>query len=341
MMPFLLVALVGCGSESQKPGKKIEERPSVIVETVSEAESDRVVARGVTRFLRSPSLSFKASGIVASVDVDRGDYVRAGQIVARLNRIETDASENQAKADYDLAARDFDRAKKVFDQGFLTVAAMDAAQSRLDRARAGLSAARFNAQSSTLRAPADGIVLERNVEPGETVASGTPLFTIGAAKSGFVADVFVPLRDIGRLRKGGTCALAASGSDSVSLNGRILSIGIDGDAVSGGYPVRISLPIDRGVRAGVPILARCTASDQDSGNTSIPISALLSGRADQGTVFVVGADGVARQRPVVTSGIRGDRIVVTSGLKAGERVVTVGAAYLADGTKVTLFKGQE
>jgi multidrug efflux pump subunit AcrA (membrane-fusion protein) len=66
----------------------------------------------------------------------------------------------------------------------------------------------------------------------------------------------------------------------------------------------------------------------------VPTLSLLDGRADQGVVFVVDTDNVARRRSVQTAGIERDGVLVISGLEAGERVVAAGAAYVRDGEPV-------
>jgi len=68
----------------------------------------------------------------------------------------------------------------------------------------------------------------------------------------------------------------------------------------------------------------------------VPALALLDARADQGTVFVIDAEGVARRRSVRTAGVTQNGVLIVEGLNPGERVVSAGAAYVRDGEPVRI-----
>lgn len=68
----------------------------------------------------------------------------------------------------------------------------------------------------------------------------------------------------------------------------------------------------------------------------MPTLALLDARADQGVVFVVDTNNVARRRPVRTSGVTQDGVLVVEGLTPGDRIVSAGAAYVTDGASVRI-----
>jgi hypothetical protein len=77
------------------------------------------------------------------------------------------------------------------------------------------------------------------------------------------------------------------------------------------------------------------AASRRSTLTHIPIAALIEGRGDQASVFVL--DGaVARKRAVMVAFFNGERVALTTGLKPDERVITEGALYLQDGDRVRI-----
>jgi multidrug efflux pump subunit AcrA (membrane-fusion protein) len=71
----------------------------------------------------------------------------------------------------------------------------------------------------------------------------------------------------------------------------------------------------------------------------VPTLSLLDARADQGVVFVVDAEGVARRRAVRTAGVTQEGVLVVEGLDAGDRVIAAGAAYVRDGESVRITAG--
>ena len=137
-------------------------------------------------------------GRVTSVTVDAGDFVRAGQVLAYVDQgvqqqqaASADANIRVAQADLDLAAANLDRALQLVDRGFISRADVDRLTATRDAARARVQVARAQRgelQARTTRlnvvAPAAGLVLERNVEPGQTIGGPGTLFVIarGAAR---------------------------------------------------------------------------------------------------------------------------------------------------------------
>src|SRR5690606_21889496 len=132
-------------------------------------------------------------GRVVSVLVEPGDWVRAGEPLLVIDRsVQTQQAQSAAaqievaKADAELAQSNLDRALQLVDRGFISKADVDRLTATRDAARARVQVAEAQYRELLARnarlnivAPAAGLVLEREVEPGQVVgAGGTPLFTI-------------------------------------------------------------------------------------------------------------------------------------------------------------------
>lgn len=156
----------------------------------------------------------------------RIEQARAAVAAADAQVAQQQAGLAQAQANVELAQAEFNRQKFLFDRGIAAQAALDAAQAQLTTAEAGVRTARAQIRSAgagvaqqqaalranqvergrtVIRSPVDGVIIDRQIEPGQTVASGlnvAVLFTVAQDLSRLQAEVLVDEADIGRVREG-------------------------------------------------------------------------------------------------------------------------------------------
>lgn len=203
-------------------------------EAVQRGEIVRSVsASGTLEALVTVQVGSQISGQVTQVLVDYNDHVRKGQVLAVLDPQnqrsaveQTQAAINaaqanvaQAQAQVALAQAEFDRQKFLFDRGIIAQAALDTANAALRTSRAAVTQAQaqVNQQRAALRAdqatlgrttivaPIDGVIIDRQIEPGQTVASGlnvAVLFTLAQDLSQVQALIKVDEADIGSVKVG-------------------------------------------------------------------------------------------------------------------------------------------
>jgi len=192
-----------------------------------------VVAVGKVEPKDTVAIGSELSGIVKDVLVDVNDHVKAGQTLATLDTSLLEAQAQQARAQVQsaqagvvqararaaaakltldrtqslsdtLATSDasLDDAKSAWEQAD---AAVSVARAQLAQARASRDAAEVNLKKAVIKSPIDGVVLERNVEPGQAVVSAlqaATLFSVAADLSQMTVSVEVDEADIGRLKSG-------------------------------------------------------------------------------------------------------------------------------------------
>lgn len=192
-----------------------------------------VSASGKLEALVTVEVGSQISGQVTQVLVDYNDRVRKGEVLAILDpqtqrsAVEqsqaaiaaANASVAQAQANVQLAQAEYDRQKFLFDRGIIAQAALDTASATLATARASVRSAQAQVQQqqanlrsnqanlgrTTITAPIDGVVIDRQIEPGQTVASGlnvAVLFTLAQDLSRVQALINVDEADIGSVRVG-------------------------------------------------------------------------------------------------------------------------------------------
>jgi len=283
-------------------------------------------------------------GMIARVVVEPGDWVRAGQPLAVIERsvqsqeaASLAASIRVARADAALAQAELDRAAQLVDRGFISkadldrkTATRDAARARVAVARAQYDQARARIGRLDIRSPAAGLVLTRNVEAGQVVGPGNgALFRIA---QGGEMELHAKLadQDLARISVGSPAEVTPVGV-SRSFSGKVWQISpvIDPETRQG--VVRISLAFDPALRPGGFAAARITSGALVA--PLLPESAVLSSERDH-YVYIVGPGGRVQQRPVTTGDVSEKGITILSGLSGKEQVVLSAGAFLSPGDRI-------
>lgn len=306
----------------------------------------RVVATGTLAARRElPVGSAGEGGQVERVLVEPGDWVRAGQILAVIDRsVQTQqqaslaAQVQVALADARLAQANLDRALQLVDRGFISkadvdrlTATRDVAAARVKVAQAQLGEIQARTRRLNIVAPAAGLVLERKVEPGQVVSSGSGvLFSIAqGGEMELLADLSED--DLAKIAVGQSASVTPVGSDR-SFAGEIWQISPVITPQNRLGKVRIAIPFDPQLRPGGFANAAITSGTTVA--SLLPEATVLSD--DKGSyVFVVGKDNKVKRRDVRTGAITPNGIAVVAGLSGNERIVKRAGAFLADGESVT------
>jgi RND family efflux transporter MFP subunit len=283
-------------------------------------------------------------GQVSQVLVEPGQWVKAGQVLAVIDRsvqvqeeAGLSAQTQVAAADARLAQSNLDRALRLVDRGFISkadvdrlTATRDAANARVGVARAQLGETQARTRRLNIVAPEAGLVLERKVEPGQVVSSGTGvLFRL--AKGGEM-EMLARLSedDLAKLATGVGAEVTPVGSDR-AFAGQVwqLSPVIDPQTRQG--TARVALAYAPELRPGGFASAKIRAGSIVA--PLLPESAVLSD-AKGNYVYVIGADNKVARRDVKTGSLTNDGIAVTEGLSGSEKVVLRAGAFLSPGETV-------
>lgn len=237
------------------------------------------------------------SGIVARVYVDNNDAVRAGQILARLDASKLDAQARQASAAVEAArarVREaeatlvesrlaFTRTRELYAAELVAQSNLDGAEASFHRAEASVASARAQAAQSeatlnaietdltkaAIRSPVDGVVLSRNVEPGQTVAASFQapvLFRIAQDLRRMELHVDVDEADVSRVGKGQEATFTVDAYPDRSFPATIREVSFASKAVEGVVTYEAVLDVDNGdllLRPGMTATADITVERID------------------------------------------------------------------------------
>ena len=295
-----------------------------------------VLVSGVVEPIRSVGINSQLSGAIMAVDVQEGDVVRTGTVLARLDDRELRAQVASAEAAYEVAAATFQRSEQLRARQVITAAEYDRDRAALAAAEAQLAQLRTRLDYTTVRAPINGIITEKRVEAGDIVGAQTRLFTIAVTDT-MVVRVQVSELDVVELRPGATVSVVLDAYPDRRIDGRIRRIFPSADPATRLVPVEVALQGEAASIARAGFLARVDLTLGARSNVLLVPAAAIVGDADAPAVFVH-EDGIARRRSVRTGATSEGRVEILSGLAAGEAVITLGNNTLRDGMQVRVVE---
>jgi HlyD family secretion protein len=283
-------------------------------------------------------------GMISAVHVQPGQWVRAGQALASIDRSVQSRQTQQlaaqvqvARADAALAQNELDRAQALAGRGFISKAeidrkraARDAASARVRVAEASLAESRARIGRLDVRAPAAGLVLERNVEPGQVVSAGSPALFRVARGGEMELRAQLSESDLVALPVGSPASVTPVGSTR-SFTGSVWQISPVVNQQNRQGIARIALAYEPTLRPGGFASVSIVAGSQDA--PVLPESAIQSD--DKGNfVYVIEKGNRAQRRPVKTGTVTPAGIAVVEGLNGNEQIVLRAGGFLNPGDKV-------
>lgn len=351
-MLLTVSAVSACSEETVEPAERIRAiKPYYVVEP---AGGDVRRYSGTISASNSSALSFSISGTVQSVEVDQGDRVTSGQVLATLDpqSFALDVSAAQSELQSAIAAMEeselnLDRQRQLYERGWVAEAALDQATAAFDAARGQVSLARSrlglaerDRANTRLTAPFDGVISMRDVEPFTEVSAGRTVFLINS-EGALEVDLSVPDSVVGRLTVGAPVAFETSTVPGCGCTGRVTAIGVAAEAANTVDVTAAILEGPQGLLPGMAVEASLALSDgSDAGGFMVPLVAIAPGdEAAQGYVFKFdAAAGVVNRVPIAGEGVvSGNLISVSEGLEAGDIIAAAGVSFLRDGQAVVLL----
>ena len=352
---FSIICLTACSEQPTVEQENIRPIDWITVQAKPIEQVRRLA--GTVEPVETANLSFLVGGKVANVDVVLGQEVTVGQTLAKLdqrsfslNYQSAEAQLQQANAAFEEAQNEYNRYAELVKERVLsqsgfdnakaayesTLSARNVAQTRLDLSLKDM-------QDSTLRAPYEGVITRRMVEPSQQISPGQTVFEI-EGQDGLEVQISVPETLIQMISVGGILPIHFPALPGETINGVVSEVGVRAETANA-FPVTLVLANSPSqLRAGMT--AEVDVSYQGHGRTGysgnavlIPLSAVGADIGQGGYVFVYDVDsGTVKRTPIQTENLLDNTLYVSSGLKPGDIIAIAGVSFLRDGQKVTLLE---
>lgn len=334
---LLVILLVACNSKRTDPEPILRR---VKIETLQMADTLTVRSYpGILKEAGEIKLAFRVGGPIAEIAVREGDYVRAGQLIARIDPRDYEVQLEVAQAQYDQVVAEAGRVKELHSRQSIAGNDYDKAVSGERMVAARLKNARDQLQDTRLLAPVSGYIQEVNFTTTELIDAGMPVASL-LDVSRYLVEVEVPV------------SLFIQRQDIQKVTGRQTSVSKDSfplillefsKKASFNQLYKLHLALDPAIRPGLSpgmdMQVYISLRSQEKKEVCVPLSALFN-KEGKYMVWVYNHDDqVVREREVETGDLTGEgRIGISKGLQAGEAVVVAGVNMLSDGQKVQVLE---
>lgn len=293
-------------------------------------------------------LAFRVGGKISACDVNLGDSVHGGQVLARLEPTDYQlatqggaANEAQAHSAAILAEADLKRYRSLREKGFVSAAALDQKQAAADAARAALDAMQSHSGEqqrklgyTSLTADGDGVITALNCNPGQVVNAGQPV--LGFARNGAKEiAVSVPEAGLTEFRSAKNFHIELNAQPGKSWHGALRELSAGADPATRTYAARIAVKdADAAMQLGMS--ATVAVQPPSSQVMRLPLAAVVSRDGAPG-VWTLDGNATIHRTTITLAGVEDDSVRVASGLNSGDVVVVAGANLLREGEKVKLL----
>ena len=341
---------LSCSPSNDKENKVPPKKPVPVVVMEIKTQDFPLIIESAGRLAanREVTLAAEVGGVVEACLTDMGDKVKSGQVLVCISPVdyelglkEANANLRAVQARLDAATKTYKRSEalmpqKVISEDFYEKSKMEykAAQAALAQAQAMVDIAKERVRKTEIVAPFSGLVAERKVEHGQTVAAGLPVVTV--VDLDYVrVKIHLAESDYIRVDKNDPVVVTFEAYPEKQYIGKIDRIGVKADEKTNTFDVEILIENpDLKLKAGLTGRVRIT-SDVIPNAILIPQGAVLYKEKTR-EVFVADSNNRAQPREIKLGRTKGSQIQVLEGLVPGDRLIVTGGQYLSSGDKITI-----
>ncbi|MDH4480028.1 MAG: efflux RND transporter periplasmic adaptor subunit [Rhodoferax sp.] len=342
--------LIVAQQESQKSRTAVQLAATDVVTVQTVVLSQGLPISGQTKAVNTAFVKARVAGELQDLQVREGDFLQAGQVIARIDSTEYTARLRQAqqqaqaaKAQVDIAQRSFDNNRALVDQGFISKTGLDASASNLAAAQASFSAAQSGAdvlqkalEDTVLRAPIAGQVAQRLAQSGERVGVDSRIVEIVDVRR-LELEATVGAAEALQVSVGQTAQLRFEGATEL-VAARVVRMNPSATPGSRAVTVYLALSGNEALRQG--LYAQGLLATGSLSALALPLSAV---RTDKPAPYVQMLEGDRVRHVPVVLGARGESnqqtMVAVSGLPEGAKVLIGGVGPMLADTLISLNGG--
>lgn len=341
----------GGASAGGRPPQTLTLSPTDVSVARATGIVDGVPITGSLRPIETIAVRARLEGDLQGVYAREGDFVRAGQLLARFESIEQESGLQSANADRAAAQADLSTAEwnlkqseDLFKAGAIAEGELRNARNAVVTARARLAAAnsRLRTSSSTTRdtrvlAPASGVIEKRMVQNGEHISRGAQMFSM-VRNDVLELAAAVPERLANSVLPGQSVQFLANGR---SIAGKVSRVSPTVDPLSRSVTVYVQVPNSNGALKGGTFATGSVLARTIANAIVVPSSAVR--QTADGKSLVYRIERGSLDTAAVETGVRDEQagiVQVTSGLSAGDSVVSGNVGSLAKGMKVQIVSAK-
>ena len=340
LLSFFFIAYLtisSCGKNGQSKDLDKKDITAIPVEVSTAEIGDIAAVFSGTATLEAENeatVVAKAPGVVKKILVEEGNYVKQGQILARLDDEQQVYKLKQAKANLNKLQNEYERSKGLYEKNLISADAFDKVKYDFDAAKASYDLADLDLKYAAIRAPIGGVVSNRFIKVGNMIQLNQETFRITDFDP-LNAVLFVPERHLNKLAKGQNVKIGVDALANYSFEGIIDRISPVVDPQSGTFKVT-AIVRDPENKLKPGMFGRLNIIyDVHAQTLLVPKEAVMT-EDKESSVFVI-QDTLALRRMVKIGYINTTHLEIIDGLQMGDTIVTIGQSSLKDSARVEVI----
>lgn len=331
------VLLQGCMDKvnGEEDKDEAEQALAIPVEAATVTSNDMAARYSGTATLEADKQAVVVSqitGVVLELNAEEADFVKAGQVLATVEKNRYALEVERANATLKRLQTDLQRKKELFAKELVSTEDFERVSAEYDAQKAAYDLAKLELQYTSIQAPISGYISERMIRVGNLVTVNQPVFRITSYVP-LLAVLHVPERELRVLSKGLPVKMSVDAWPGESFTGEVIRISPVVDTTTGTFRVTAQI-LDHGQMLKPGLFGRAEIIyDLHKDVPVIPRSAVIT-EDNLSHVFVINEDGSASRRGIELGFEDKGLIEVLDGLAKGDIVVTAGKGSLSDGTQV-------
>ena len=294
----------------------------------------------------SSTLTFQVGGLLQSLPVREGQFIRKGGVIGVLDKRRYNNAVASARAEYANAQSEYQSAVRLLEEDAIARIAVNQRRAKRDIAKANLDSTLKDLADTTLRAPFSGVVATKHATRFENIQPNQEVVTLQSTGE-VEAAVNVPSNIVARINqtRDSQAYILLNTAPDVRIPGQFRSAATQADTQTQTFRVKFAFTPPPGLNVlpgmtGSVIGSRELITDGKSeAQISVPLGAVQA-EGKKRFVWVVNKKTMkVKKRAVQVAEDVGEEVSIVSGLKAGETIVAAGAAYLHDDMKIRPYEG--
>ena len=353
VLGLLLVALFMSCKEEKK-----DEKPPVRPVSYQEVgflggESTRTFS-GTANTDKVIKLSFRNNGIITEFNLNIGQTVEKGQLLAKLDNVQSRlnyensrSSLNSAKSQRNTAKLNLDRVRSLYEKGSTSLSDYEAAKNQhrtavdtYESAKRSVAIQQEQIRYGYIYAPENGVIAAVNAEIEENVTTGQNIAVLNAGID-MQIELGIPENIINQVEKGMTVAINMSSLEDKIFSGQITEVSPSINPNTSTYPVRVKITNpSKEIKSGMAANVTFEFGEKESTIKTLVIPAKSVGEDVKGNfVFLIEeseSKSIVKKQPITVGKLTSGGFAVTKGLSAGQKIAVAGLQTLLDGQEVKL-----
>ena len=334
----VLVA-TSCSKKESEPKVKeyTESIPVKLTNIKQQSVTPNIASYGIVTTHEDIKASFNTHGRIKRMYAKEGESVKKGQIIAELDVTEMRTQVNQSNESYSQAVRDFKRVQNLYADSVATLEQFENAKTAMRIAKEALDMTTYNQSYTIIKAPANGVIIQKINNEGEFVAAGTPIYILSSEQNNeFIIKVSVTAQDRSLICVGDKAEIQLEGMAGAKVLGTVKQIAQNVDYASGLYIVEILIThatekVSIGLFGKVNIIP-----DRQVTYYTLPLECLTEGYGTSGFIYIPKDDNKVGKVKLEVDLIQDGVIYFKNKPNNITQVVKEGAGFLSQNSTISI-----